>query len=314
MNLDHVKIPTREDTCATSARLLPSNGQPPCGDDNIPTTANRRSASRLPYTNKAASPANIIPALATDPSGTLDDSYNVVTQPATPVDPLLTDEGRLNLDSTCSDSEGPHVPCFRRVRQRRAQTTDTVSAPTSQAPQPPAKHTARRLHQRRQRKQSLTTLFPESPKRRRPRSLVILDDELACHDDEAVPLLLRPDHHVERSSMKYRLSSNATASGVVLTIDLPPLPVDLSEISLKLYAHQGILPPKPETAMLRPATTKPSRIGNRYSQQEDRLLLRLRCQENPRLSWTEIEKHFPNRSQGSLQVRFSTHLNPSRYV
>jgi len=144
--------------------------------------------------------------------------------------------------------------------------------------------------------------------------LVILDDELACHDVEAGSPSLKPYCYLERRSVKYHLSSNATASGVVLTIELPPLPVDLSDISLKLCSHQGIAPPKPGPAMLQTARIEPSRTGNRYSQREDRLLLRLRRQENPRLSWTEIQKHFPNRSQGSLQVRFSTHLSPRRCV
>lgn len=156
--------------------------------------------------------------------------------------------------------------------------------------------------------------LPESPKRRQTQSLVILDDELACHDVEAALPLFKPYYHLQRRSVKYHLSSNATASGVVLTIELLPLLVDLSDISLKLCPYQRTAPQKPDPPMLQSARIEPSRSGNKYSQEEDRILLRLRCQENPRLSWTEIQKHFPNRSQGSLQVRFSTHLNPRRCV
>jgi hypothetical protein len=55
-----------------------------------------------------------------------------------------------------------------------------------------------------------------------------------------------------------------------------------------------------ELAMGGPART-------RYSTQEDELLLQLK---GAGLSWDEISEHFPERSKGTLQVRYSTKLKP----
>jgi hypothetical protein len=58
--------------------------------------------------------------------------------------------------------------------------------------------------------------------------------------------------------------------------------------------------PVQERAMSRPVRT-------RFSSEEDELLLQLKGEG---LSWDEISDHFPERSNGSLQVRYSTKLKP----
>ncbi|KAL1845529.1 hypothetical protein Plec18170_009725 [Paecilomyces lecythidis] len=50
--------------------------------------------------------------------------------------------------------------------------------------------------------------------------------------------------------------------------------------------------------------------GTQFSADEDALLIDLK--EVDRLSWSEIAKHFPGRSTGSLQVRYSTKLKTRR--
>lgn len=50
----------------------------------------------------------------------------------------------------------------------------------------------------------------------------------------------------------------------------------------------------------------------RFSQREDDLLVGLKEQECPRLSWKDIGAHFPDRTVGALQVRYSTQLKGRR--
>jgi len=46
----------------------------------------------------------------------------------------------------------------------------------------------------------------------------------------------------------------------------------------------------------------------RFSRAEEDLLVRLKEQRGPKLSWREIQRRFPHRTTGSLQVHYSTHL------
>lgn len=50
--------------------------------------------------------------------------------------------------------------------------------------------------------------------------------------------------------------------------------------------------------------------GTRFSREEDELLVKLKEKDN--LSWSEIAKHFPERTRSSLQVRYSATLKHRR--
>jgi hypothetical protein len=54
------------------------------------------------------------------------------------------------------------------------------------------------------------------------------------------------------------------------------------------------------------------RRRTRFSQAEEDLLIKLKQQRRPKLSWREIQTRFPNRTTGSLQVHYSTHLKGMR--
>lgn len=60
--------------------------------------------------------------------------------------------------------------------------------------------------------------------------------------------------------------------------------------------------------------TRPSRKGLSWSVEEDRLLVKLR--EEQKLAWSEVTKRFvqkfPGRTQGSIQVYWSTTLKNQR--
>ena len=46
----------------------------------------------------------------------------------------------------------------------------------------------------------------------------------------------------------------------------------------------------------------------KFSRAEDHLLVKLKAQSEPKLSWEEIQESFPNRTRASLQVHYSTQL------
>jgi hypothetical protein len=50
----------------------------------------------------------------------------------------------------------------------------------------------------------------------------------------------------------------------------------------------------------------------RFSQAEEDLLVELKERKESKLSWREIQRHFPSRTIGSLQVHYSTHLKRRR--
>ena len=50
----------------------------------------------------------------------------------------------------------------------------------------------------------------------------------------------------------------------------------------------------------------------RFSKEEEDLLIELKERRDPKLSWREIQRHFPIRTIGSLQVRYSTQLKGRR--
>lgn len=54
------------------------------------------------------------------------------------------------------------------------------------------------------------------------------------------------------------------------------------------------------------------RRRTRFSRAEEELLMALKEQGEPKLSWREIQRRFPNRTTGSLQVHYSTRLKGIR--
>ena len=61
-----------------------------------------------------------------------------------------------------------------------------------------------------------------------------------------------------------------------------------------------------------PVAARTSRRRARFSEEEENLLVDLKEQTDPKLSWREIQRRFPNRTIGSLQVRYSTQLKGRR--
>lgn len=80
-----------------------------------------------------------------------------------------------------------------------------------------------------------------------------------------------------------------------LVIELPGLAPDV-------YHHISGFCTSPRTIATRMASRK------RYTKKENARLVKLKKQEKPKLSWAEIQTHFPSRTVNSLQVHYSTKL------
>jgi hypothetical protein len=94
----------------------------------------------------------------------------------------------------------------------------------------------------------------------------------------------------------------------VIMIELPVLDVCARS------GYVSILAPSNDTSQKMPilGAARRGRRRSRFSQAEEDLLVKLKEQREPRLTWMEIQRHFPDRTIGSLQVHYSTHLKGRR--
>jgi hypothetical protein len=74
------------------------------------------------------------------------------------------------------------------------------------------------------------------------------------------------------------------------------------------------LSPLDDTSQTTPllGSARGNRRRARFSHAEEDLLIELKERREPKLSWREIQRHFPNRTIGSLQVHYSTQLKVRR--
>ena len=112
----------------------------------------------------------------------------------------------------------------------------------------------------------------------------------------------------ERWPLRCFLQRKIIGSQETITIELPAL--DLRDLS-----RQDTLRACPDTAVGTiplVATTRGNRRRVRFSQAEEDLLVQLKERRDRKFSWKEIQRHFPERTIGSLQVHYSTHLKGRR--
>jgi hypothetical protein len=86
----------------------------------------------------------------------------------------------------------------------------------------------------------------------------------------------------------------------VIVIELPVLDV----------CARSTLAPSDDASRVVPilGAARRGRRRSRFSRAEEDLLVKLKEQRGPKLSWREIQGRFPQRTIGSLQVHYSTHL------
>jgi hypothetical protein len=94
----------------------------------------------------------------------------------------------------------------------------------------------------------------------------------------------------------------------VISIEVP---------AFDLYARSGrdsALSCSGDTSQTTPirGAARQGRRGAGFLRAEEDLLVELKERREPKLSWREIKRHFPNRTTGSLQVHYSTRLKGRR--
>ena len=94
----------------------------------------------------------------------------------------------------------------------------------------------------------------------------------------------------------------------VITIELPAFEMQAPS------ERETTLSPFNDTISTTPVlvTGRGSRRRARFTREEDDLLVELKEQSARKISWREIERHFPNRTISSLQVHYSTQLKGRR--
>ena len=191
-----------------------------------------------------------------------------------------------------SDSDGPPLARRRRrtlPRTRGSQSLSPPLTPRSSTHSTEMESTTalrRRKRVRRRKGMRLDLLAPETDN-----TSTNLPTSMSNREGEWRPIQC----FVQQKTM---------GSQEVITIHMP---------AFDLYTRSGqaaTLSPLDVTSLTVPISGDAygGRRGARFSREEEDLLVELKAQREPKLSWREIQRHFPHRTTGSLQVHYSTHL------
>ena len=112
----------------------------------------------------------------------------------------------------------------------------------------------------------------------------------------------------ERWPVQCYVERTMIGSQEVITIQVPAF--DLCAKS----GRDSALSPSGDTSQKTPilGIVRGGRRRARFSRAEEDLLIELKERREPKLSWREIKRHFPQRTTGSLQVHYSTQLKVRR--
>jgi len=200
-------------------------------------------------------------------------------------------------DTEGSDGDEPLLA--RRRRRTRLRTRGSVSPPPPLTPQSSARSVEVK---------STTAIHRRKRLRRRqgPRP----DPPTPKTDDTSTSLTMSTSSRGddERWSIQCFIERKMIGSQEMITIQVPAL--DLRATSGRV----SILSPLDDTSQmtLNLSAANGGRHGARFSRAEEDLLVELKELREPKLSWREIHRHFPQRTMGSLQVHYSTQLKGRR--
>ena len=207
-----------------------------------------------------------------------------------------------NVDTEQDDSDVPMLA--RRRRRRRRRSSARSPDLRAQILTPSTKRS--RLHS----VEVESGGEAHSPRRlgrgrKMPRDSISPGSDVSCATDT---LSTSVAGITERWPLRCFLQRKIIGSQETITIELPAF--DLRDPS-----KQGALRACPDTAvgtipLL--ATARGNRRRARFSQAEEDLLVQLKERRDRKFSWKEIQRHFPDRMVGSLQVHYSTYLKGRR--
>ena len=201
-------------------------------------------------------------------------------------------------DTEGSNSDGPPLTRRRRRSQPRTRGSNSPSpplTPRSSAHSMEVKSTTA-LHRR---------------KRLRSQKGMRRDSPIPETDDTPTGLITSMSNRGsgERWPVLCFVERNMIGSQEMIMIEVP---------AFDLRARSGrvsTLSPSDDTSHTTPpilGSARGNRRRARFSHAEEDLLIELKERRERKLSWREIQRHFPNRTIGSLQVHYSTQLKGRR--
>ena len=199
-------------------------------------------------------------------------------------------------DPEGSDSDGPPLTSGRRrtlPRTRGSQRPNPPLTPRSSADSTDVESTTACRHRKRlqrRKEMRLASLAPET------------------EDTSASSTTSQSNTEGEWRPVQCLVQRKTNGSQEVMMIQLPAF--DLCARSGRVSA----ISPSHDTSQMTPiwASARGGRRRARFLQAEEDLLVELKERREPRLSWREVQRYFPNRTIGSLQVHYSTHLKGRR--
>ncbi|KAK5709198.1 hypothetical protein LTR17_019971 [Elasticomyces elasticus] len=253
------------------------------------------------------------PLQALESSSQIDDASDISTPALTnganayPVAQVLE---RGSRHSTCSpdssDSDEPRIPFRRALRalgvSRRAPGQPNVS--TNAAFSTSNDGSEPRRHSLRPRLRGLSSKPTGLPTTKRTTGPIISSRQRAsrCRKPARTGTRSR-DIHTPQSATSKRLAARCYLHGTMRSSG--------SFITFEVSVGDMLaLVRQPSTTVLQAKSTMSRKrvVREPYSCAEDELLVRLKQQKQPKLSWSQIQAHFPRRTLNSIQVHYSTRL------
>ena len=242
----------------------------------------------------------------------------------TAVESSLVEQGQISRAGFDVSADGAPLggsTCDRALSSPSAGTTDVANVEGSDSDGPPLASRRRRILPRTRNSRSRSPpLTPRSSadsidmepttalrhwKRLRRRKVVRRDSlALETEDTSASLTTSRSNKEGDWRPIQCFVQRKMNGTQDVILIQLPEL--DLCARSGRA-STLSLLDVRSPTRPISDAASEGRRRA-RFSRAEEDLLVKLKEQRGPKLSWREIQRRFPNRTTGSLQVHYSTHL------
>ena len=198
-----------------------------------------------------------------------------------------------DADTEGGDSDGPPLRRRRRRMQPHIRGSNSASSPL------PARSSSLSIEV-----ESITALLRRKRVRRRRR----MRSGSAPSDTDDTPTNMFMSRSSrgggERWPVPCFVERKMVGSQEVITIEVQAFDLRASS------GRDFVLSPSDDTSQTTPrkGAASGSQRRARFSRAEEDLLVELKERRDPKISWKEIQRHFPNRTTGSLQVHYSTRL------
>ena len=212
--------------------------------------------------------------------------------PKTTADKIESFAGANAGDAEDNDSDEPVLPSRRRQGQSSARSSDIRVRVFSPSTQRSRSHSTE--------VESASAL----PRRKRLRRRKGTRRDSPNPDPDDSSLSTSSGLRSERCPVQCFVQRKMVRSQEMITIELPAFSLR------RMSGHEAALSLSDDMRRMTSVSVagRTRRRRARFSKEEEDLLVELKERKDPKLSWREIRRHFPNRTIGSLQVHYSTQL------